>query len=246
VTDWVPAEGDHAQLEFFILLDDSSDINLGSQLPDIRKFINSQPPSTKIGIAYMQNGTAQIEQNLTSDHAQAAKALRIPRGFAGANGSAYFALSDLVKRWPEGSPRREVLMVSDGVDRFYGSGDLGDPYVDEAISDAQRGGIIVSAIYNPGAGHFGHSYWESYWGQLYLSRVASETGGEAYYIGFTGPPVSFTPYLDDQTRRLTHQYLLTFLAKPPKKAGLQSIRITTEVPNADLVAPKKVYVRAGL
>jgi hypothetical protein len=72
--------------------------------------------------------------------------------------------------------------------------------------------------------------------------MAEKTGGEAYYIGFTGPPVTFAPYLDDLSHRLGHQYLLTFLAKPPKKAGLQPVKLRTEVANVDLVSADKVYV----
>ncbi len=242
VTEWVPAQGDHAALELFVLLDDSSSTNLGSQLEDIRQFINAQPASTEIGVAYMQNGTARIAQNLTSDHTQATKALRLPMGVAGANASPYFSLTDLIKRWPATTARRAVLMVTDGIDRYYGIGDLDDPYLDEAIDQAVRAGIMVSAIYNPDAGHYGHDYWQSYWGQIYLAKVADETGGEAYYIGFNGPAVAFAPYLSTITSRLEHQYLLTFLATPPKKAGWQRIRVTTEVPNADLVAPRKVWV----
>lgn len=244
VTDWIPAEGDHAALELVILLDDSSGTNLGSQLDDIKKFIEGQPDSTKIAVAYMQDGTARMAQNLTSDHAQAVKALRLPLGSAGINASPYFSVSDLVKRWPESSARREVVMVSDGIDRYYGTGDLSDPYVDSAVSDAQRAGIIVSAIYSPGAGHFAHSRWQSYWGQMYLAQLAEKTGGEAYYIGMSGAPVAFAPYLDDVANRLKHQYLLTFLAKPPKKAGLEKVKIKTEVSNADLVSAEQVYVGA--
>lgn len=59
VTEWIPATGDHATLDLFILIDDSSTENLGSQLDDIRKFIEGQPDTTRIGIAYMQNGTAE-------------------------------------------------------------------------------------------------------------------------------------------------------------------------------------------
>ena len=80
ITDLVPAQGDNAGLELFILLDDGSNASLGSQLEDLRQFIKSQPPSTKIGIAYMQNGTAKMQQNLTSDHALAAQSLRLPMG----------------------------------------------------------------------------------------------------------------------------------------------------------------------
>jgi hypothetical protein len=242
VTDWVPLQGDRAGLELFILIDDESGISLGSQLEDLKQFINSQPPTTKVGLAYMQNGIARVAQNPTTDHAQAAKALRLPMGMAGADASPYFSLSDLVKRWPESNERRAVLMVSDGIDRYYGTGDIQDPYLEAAIDDAGKAGITVSAIYTPGVGHFAHSYWQNYWGQLYLSELAEKTGGEAYYIGFTGAPVSFTPYLEQLNRRLQNQYLLEFLAKPPKKAGWAQIRIRTEVPDVDLISARRVWV----
>ena len=242
VTEWVPAQGDHAALELFILLDDGSSSSLGSQLEDLRQFINAQPATTQIGVAYMQNGIARVVQNLTTDHAAAAKSLRLPMGDIGANASPYFALTDLIKRWPASAARHEVLMVTDGIDRYYGTGDADDPYVQEAVDGAVRAGIEVSAIYSPGVGHFGHSYWQTYWGQIYLSQLTDKTGGESYYIGFNGPPVSFAPYLEDMGHRLQHQYLLTFLAKPPKKSGWQNVRLRTEAPNVDLVSAGRVYV----
>lgn len=245
VIDWIPAQGDHAGLELFILLDDGSNATLGTQLEDIHKFINSQPASTMIGVAYMRDGTAKIEQNLTTDHALAAKALRLPLGMSGVNGSPYFSLSDLIKKWPESNNRREVFIASDGIDRYYGGADLQDPYLAAAIDDAKKAGVLVYAIYTPGVGHYSHSYWHSYWGQLSLAQLADESGGESYYIGFSGSPVAFAPFLDDAANRWNHQYLLTFLAKPQKKAGLQRVKVTTEVPNAELVSAGEVYVPAG-
>jgi len=245
VIDWVPAQGDHAGLEIFVLLDDGSSASLGTQLEKIRKFINAQPASTKIGVAYMQDGVARIEQNLTTDHALAAKALRLPLGMSGVNGSPYFSLSDLIKKWPESQSRREVFMATDGIDRLYDSADLLDPYLATAIEDAQKAGVLVYAIYTPGVGHYSHSYWRSYWGQLYLAQLTDETGGESYYIGFTGSPVAFAPFLEDAANRWNHQFLLTFLAKPEKKAGLRSVKLRTEVPNAELVSAEKVYVPAA-
>jgi hypothetical protein len=242
VTDWVPAQGEHAGLEFFILLDDGSGMNLGNQLDPLRKFISDQPASAKIGVAYMQNGVAKIEQAPTTDHALTAKALRLPMGMAGINASPYFAISDLVKKWPENPDRREILLVSDGVDRYYGVGDLQDPYLDAAIHDAERANIVVYAIYEPGAGHFGHSHWQSYWGQMYLSRLGEETGGEAYYIGMSGAPVSFDPFLEETAQHLEHQYWVTFQAKVPKKSGWQRVKVSTEVSNAELVAAHEMYV----
>ncbi len=38
VADWVPLRGEHAGLELFLLLDDASDVSLGSQLEDLRQF----------------------------------------------------------------------------------------------------------------------------------------------------------------------------------------------------------------
>jgi hypothetical protein len=151
---------------------------------------------------------------------------------------------DLIKRWPEGAVRREMLMVSDGIDRFGGGGPS-NPYVDSAIEEAQRAGVIIYSIYTPGVGHYGHSFWRVNWGQNYLSQISDETGGESYYLGF-GAPVSFAAYLDDLNHRLTRQYLLTFLAKPERKAGFEQFKLRTEVPNAELVAADRVYVPAGM
>jgi len=57
--------------------------------------------------------------------------------------------------------------------------------------------------------------------------------------------MSFSPYSDDLVHRLLHQYLLTFLAKPVKEAGMQSVKLRTEVPNAKLVAADRAYVPAS-
>src|SRR5277367_11852 len=135
--DWVPLQGDHAGLELFLLIDDSSNFSLGSKLDEIKQFIQAQPASTKVGIAYMQNGTARVVQDLTDDHALAGKALRLPQGVGGANASPYFALQDLIKRWPERNERREVVMITSGADRLWGNKPA-DTYVDSALDQAQR------------------------------------------------------------------------------------------------------------
>jgi hypothetical protein len=243
VADWAPLRGEHAGLELFLLLDDSSDVSLGSQLEDLRQFILLQPPTTLIGIGYMRDGGVDTVQNFTADHLQAAKALRLPLGTLGAFASPYLSLSDLLKRWPESPLRHEVLMITDGIDRFGGVGPA-NPYVDTAIEQAQKAGVLVHSIFASGVGHFGRMQWPVYWGQNYLSEIATETGGQAYFLGYE-TPVSFAPYLQDLSRRLNHQYLLTFLAKPEKKPGLQRVRVRTEVPNVELVAATKVFVPAG-
>ena len=85
VTEWTPARGDRAGLDLFFLVDDACDPSLGSQLNDLRAFINAQPSTTTVGVGYMRNGTVQIAQNFTTDHNRAAKALRLPIASSGAS-----------------------------------------------------------------------------------------------------------------------------------------------------------------
>lgn len=240
VTEWTPLTGDRAGLELFILIDDASAMDLGSQLADLREFILNQPATTLIGIGFMHNGIADIKQDLTSDHAQAVQALRLPLGSIAAGESPYLALNDLIKKWPGCCVRREVLMVSSGADPLGGNSP-NNLYLDNAIAQAQRAGVIVYAVYTPPSGHAGHSYWQMNWGQNHLAQLAEETGGESYMLDF-GPAVSFVPYLDDVARHLAHQYAVTLLMKPPENPGLASVRFSTEVPNAEIVAPPRIYI----
>src|SRR5208282_6437744 len=48
VTEWIPAQGDRAGLELFILVDDTAESRLSLQYDDLRGFIKDQPPSTLI------------------------------------------------------------------------------------------------------------------------------------------------------------------------------------------------------
>jgi len=242
VTDLIPCQGERAALELFILIDDASGMSLASQFNDLRQFIETQPAATSIGIGYMRNGTVEVVQNLSPDHPKAAKALRLPLGYPGVMPSPFLALSDLIKRWPASPARHEVLLVTSGIDPLGGG--IANPYLDAAIEHAQRAGIVVYSIYAPAAGHGGHSFWRMNWGQNHLAQLAEETGGESYMLGF-GPLVSFAPYLSELAEHLAHQYQVTFLAKPGNKAGLQSVRLTTEVPNAEIVAAGRVYVPAS-
>ncbi len=239
---WVPLRGARSGLQLVVLLDDSSRGNLGLQLNDIRSFVTGLPPTAQVAIGYMRNGAPNLVQNFTSDHAQAAKSLRLPSGTAGSNGSPYFCLSDLVKHWPGGDSnvRREVIMVTDGVDRYSGGRfDPENPYVQAATSDAQKAGVIVYSIYYRGAGRFDRSALVTDGGQNYLTQVSGATGGKVYLEGF-GNPVSFAPFLSDIQRKLQNQYELSFVSTA--KPGLQPIRVKTSQPNTSLQWPSRVPV----
>jgi hypothetical protein len=238
----VPLRGDEAALQFFIVIDDGTDADVGVQFGSLRTFINSQPASTEIGLAYMRNGAAMIAAPMTHDHSAVEKALRIPLAEPGISASPYMAVSDLVKKWPAAGARREMLLITSGIDP-WSPPDPQNPYLQKAIADSQRAGILVHSIYYPGAGHQGHSYWRSNWGQNYLSELGDETGGEAYWQG-TGSPVSFDPFLKDLAQRLNHQYLLTLAppdAKPgSQKPGLQPVRVSAAHAKVSLVAASRI------
>jgi hypothetical protein len=246
VTNWVQATGNYGGLALAILIDDGAGPSFGTQLNDIKTFIQEQPSTTVVAVGYMQNGTVFMTHNFTQDHAAAAKSLRLPLGYYGAEASPYVSLSDFIKRWPANPaiPRREVLMISSGIDPLY-IGIYPDPYVDTAVQDAQCAHIVVYSIYTPSAGHFGHAYWLTFWGQNFLGQLSQETGGESYY--FLGPqaPVSFSPYLDKLNHQLRNQFLLTFLAEPRKKAGRERVNITSEFHSVNLVYADQVCVPAS-
>lgn len=239
VTDWVPLVGEQAGLQLYVLVDDSVDATIALQFNDVRAFLDAQPPGTEVALGYMRNGTVEAVEKFTKDHELEGKALRLPMGSGSGGPSPYLSVQDLIKHWPESTLRREILMVSDGVDELQGGAQ--NSYLDAAIHQAQRAGVQVYGIYAAGAGHMGHAYWRINWGQYDLSRLADETGAEAYFQGFQ-TPVSFAPYLGEFAERLQHQYRLTFQARAGKKGGFENVKLETGVPNAQLVGASQVYV----
>jgi hypothetical protein len=245
VTEWVPAQSDRAGLELFFLIDDASAWNLGSQLEDLRTFINAQPSTTAIGVGYARNGTVDFRQDLTTDRALAAKSLRLPTSSVGAYGSPYLSVTALMKGWSASSNRREVVLVTDGIDRARrGRNALVNPDVDTAASVAQKTGTIIHTVYFPGVGHSYRNFRERNYGRSGLAKLSDITGGESFFLGLQAP-VSITPYLDQLRQILDNQYLLTFSAKPGKKAGLQYVNVTTELAGVDFSTPDGVWVPAA-
>jgi hypothetical protein len=203
----------------------------------------TQAPTTAVGIAYMYNAEAQIAQTPTRDHSRATQALRVSSGNESARAIPFFSLRYLIDVWTaRESIRREVLMVTDGLDRFNNIG-LFNTYVEEAIKDAQRAGVLVYCLYAPALGHSSHGPAIIQGGRSNLAQLAEETGGEAY-IGGPEPPASFEPYLADLSMHLSHQYRVTFLARPIAADDFQPVRFQANVPNVDLLAAYRFYLKA--
>ena len=235
--------GDLADLQLFVFLDDSTrSSSLGIQFPELKTFLESLPPTTQVAVGYMQNGTFAMAQAFTADRQKAVSALRLPIAIPGENGSPYFALSDLVKHWPskQSTGRRAVLMLTDGVDRYYSAAIMDDPYVDAAIHDALKDGVMVYSIYLRGAGLYGRSDWVTTVAQSRLIEVSQETGGYAYFQDFTDP-VTIWPFLNDFQDRLENQYQVTIEALNEK--GVQPVKLRTELPGLKIQGPTHIYVR---
>jgi hypothetical protein len=256
----IPAKGDNSALQLMILIDDTLNTQaVGNNLTELKAFIGGQPPSTVIGVAYMSNAIVNVAQNFTADHALAVKAVRLPRGTTSAMDSPYLSLISLVKGWQQQNVRREVLMVTDGIDRLRGqrptADRLGPRYgigpihhemptisidATSASEISQRYNVIVSSIYSPGIGGPERGSWTLQMGLSGLSKIAEETGGECYSLG-TSNPVSFKPYLESLQQLFNNQYYLVFRAVPKKKGGLQYVNVEAQ-PKTKILAPNNVWV----
>jgi hypothetical protein len=235
--------GDLADMQLFVFLDDSTrSSSLGTHLPELRTFLESLPATTEVAVGYMRNGTFALAQAFTADHQKAAGALRLPEAIPGENGSPYFALSDLVDHWPskQSTGRRAVLMLTDGVDPYFGTAIMDDPYVDAAIHDALKESVMVYSIYLRGAGLYGRNDWVTNFAQSRLIEVTQETGGYAYFLAFTDP-VTISPFLSDFRDRLDNQYEVTVEAL--NKKGVQPVTLRAELPGLKIQGPTHIYVR---
>jgi hypothetical protein len=248
VTGWTPLGGDRSPLDLFILIDDAARSSVSSQFGDLREFIYALPKTTSIGVGYMRNGTVQIAQDLTTDHRAAANALRIPLGSPGIYGSPYFSAIDLMNRWPDGPNRREIVMITDGIDRLHGwprHRGLGNvsPDVSSASAVAQRTGTIIHGIYTPGVGRRASNFWEVANGQNAMAKLADATGGESFFLGMR-EPVSFQPHLNRLQASFGNRYRLEFNAVQGNKPGLQPVKLTTEIAGIELDSADSVWVAA--
>jgi len=233
-------QGENAAMELFLVLDDASSPS-GWRLDDLRRFISSQPATASIAIGHMHNGMVDTTVKFTLDHALAAQSLRLPLGDGAA--SPYLALSDLIKHWQGHADRREVVLITSGIDPTGGNGPV-NPYLDIAIADAQREGIIVHTIYIPGIGGASITPYPLNSGQSFLEQLTTATGGRTF-IPVSNRSDSLRLALDDLARLLEHQYRVTLLPTSGEKAGLHDVKLVAETPNAVLVYAKRMSVADG-
>jgi hypothetical protein len=240
VSEWIPAQGEHASLELAIIIDDLSKID--TQLQDLRKFVQSLPKTTAVGVFYADNGSVRTASPFTTDHQAAAQKVRLTLGLGASPLSIYITLMDFMSHWhATAGTRREIFVIADGIDRFRG--DPASPDVPATIENAQRNGIMIHTIYAQGIDRVSRNSFRSNYGQSNLAQMADETGGESFFQGLN-TPISFAPFLDQLDMVLHNQYFLTFTTdrSTKKKGELRAFRITTEQHNVEIAAARRILV----
>src|SRR5580658_140812 len=227
-----------------VLIDDSLRSSLANQWSDLRAFLMAQPQTTYIAVAYARNGVAMVAQDFTTDHALAAKALRMPLGSIGAGTSPYLALQDWIKRWPDASERSSIILLSSGIDYFRGGPATLDPDLDTTIARAQKQNINVWTIYARDAGRVGRGSFRAFNWQSNLDRLSQQTGAESYSLGL-GEPVDLKPYFDRIQMNLNNQYLLAFVGDGGQKGKYESVKVTSEISKVGFLTPSEVFLPAA-
>jgi len=243
VTSWKPYHAAEDQVELVLLIDGSARSSLSQQWDDITKFIQSLPPNTKAGIAYMANGRSLFASPLSTDRAEVLKNLRLQAGGPGSSASPYFCISDLAKNWPshDTSARRAVLMISDGIDPYQAEYNPDDPYLLAAINDSVRARMVISAIYWENRGRMNQDSLLSAGGQNLMSQLAEATGGRSFYQG-TSNPVSLVSYFDEMLKRLGNQYNLEFEVPFHGRPAIETMQLKIHAPGTEISAPRWVQV----
>lgn len=257
VSSWQPISPAHTQVA--LLIDDGLRESIGRNLNEVKSFIQGLPPGTEVLVGYMRNGTVATAQPFTTEHDQAAAALRLPLGVPGESASPYLCLSDFLRHWPGEAPQangapptilpgtpqgsgtaRFVLMITNGVDPYNGSTSVlnqDSPYVQAAATDAERAGVPVYTLYFGDAGIRGPS--ANFSGQNYLQQVAAASGGQNLYQGSISLP-DLLPYLKEFTASLARTYVVTFEAPRSESSRPRLLRLKVSAPHTKLRAPQAI------
>jgi hypothetical protein len=251
LTDWQPVLPSNAQVA--LLIDDGLRETVGRELDNLRKFVANLPPGVEVMVGFMEYGHVTSDQPFTANHALAASSLHLPGGMPGMSASPYICLSDFVQHWPGsesssssgmGQPAqhkaRFVLMLTDGVDPYNGSTSIlnqQSPYVDASVTDSQRAGVAVYAIYFGDAGIRGRRADNS--GQNYLAQLTQGTGGVSLWEG-VGNPVSMLPFLGQFQNAIAETYIATFPAPVGRNPQKDMVRVKFSAPKTKLHAPEEV------
>jgi len=231
------AMGTNSPINLVVLIQDDVVSSIALEIKPLAEFIRRLPRGSRVSVGYLRTGSLQIRQKFTPDLEKAARSLRSPLGLSSAAPyNPYVELVDALKRFDsQPAGRRAVLMVSDGVDVSRGF----DPSfqsvdLDRAITEAQRRAVAIYAFFAPTVGAAGNGNLIPN-GQSLLQKLADQTGGHAFFQGFS-VPTSFDPFIKELSAALDRQIAVTYLSTHPKK-GFHRVKIISFTPDVELNYP---------
>ncbi|HVG29390.1 MAG TPA: hypothetical protein VM864_06685 [Pyrinomonadaceae bacterium] len=175
-------------LNLAVLVQDDLVSRVGGELGVTRAFIRALPAGSRVMVGYLTSGSLQVRQQFTDDLDKAARSLRIPvASESAAPFNPYVELIEALKKFDaQGKNRNAVLLISDGLDvsrGFDSSSSVNSFDLQRAIREARKRGVAVYTFYAPAVGLTSRNSTAVSYGQSSLSRLAKETGGEAFFQG---------------------------------------------------------------
>lgn len=235
----IRAMGTSSPINLMILMQDDVVSSIGLEVKSLAEFVRRLPRGSRVSVGYLRTGSLQVRQKFTGDLEKAAKALRGPMGVSSvAPYNPYVEVIEALKRFDaQPAGRRAILLVSDGLDVSHGvdsSGPTQSLDLQRAITEAQRRSVAIYSFYAPTAltardsSLIGNA-------QSSLQRLSDETGGHAFFQGFSAP-TSFDPFIKEVNTALDRQIALTYLSTHLKK-GFHRVKITSSTPGVEVNYP---------
>jgi hypothetical protein len=192
-----------------ILIQDDLVSQVDNELDVTRAFIRSLPQGSRVMVAYITSGALQVRQPFTTDLEKAANSLRILRSSTSASAfNPYIEVIEALRKFDSTGSKKTVLLISDGLDtsRGFDSTAAGNTLdLKRAISEANKRDVSIYSFYAPSVGFTSRNHLAASYGQSSLNRLASETGGKAFFQGTTGF-VTFDSYFRRFREALNDQY----------------------------------------
>ena len=235
----IRAMGTNSPINLMVLVQDDVVSSVRLETKGMAEFIRRLPRGSRVSVGYLRTGTLQVKQKFTSDLEKAAASLRGPTGIATtAPYNPYVEVIEAVKRFDaQPAGRRAVLLVSDGLDISHGaeSSSPGQSIdLERAITEAQRRSVAIYSFYAPAALTTSSMILIGN-AQGSLERLSHETGGRAFFQGFSAP-TSFEPFLKELSASLDRQIALTYLSTHLNK-GFHRVKITSSTPGVEVNYP---------
>lgn len=234
----IRAMGTSSPINLMVLIQDDVVSSIGLETKSLAEFIRRLPRGSRVSVGYLRTGSLQVRQKFTADLEKAAKSLRGPMGVASvAPYNPYVEVIEAAKRFDsQPAGRRAILLVSDGLDVSHGV-DSSSPSqsvdLQRAITEAQRRSVAIYAFYAPTASSVGGNLIAN--AQSSLQRLSDETGGQAFFQGFSAP-TSFDPFIREVNADLDRQIALTYLSTHVKK-GFHRVKIRSSTPGVEIHYP---------